>query len=83
MMNIATIGTGFIADAILSAINEVDGVKCTAIYSRKRETGEPLADKYGVQTIYTESERALCRPECGLYLHRITQQRIETLLLAS
>ncbi|MGG4130361.1 Gfo/Idh/MocA family oxidoreductase [Paenibacillus illinoisensis] len=52
-MNIATIGTGSIVDAILSAINEVDGVKCTAIYSRKRETAEPLADKYGVQTIYT------------------------------
>lgn len=53
-MNIATIGTGFIVDAILSAMNEVDGVNCTAIYSRKRETAEPLADKYGVQTIYTD-----------------------------
>ncbi|WP_336781087.1 Gfo/Idh/MocA family oxidoreductase [Paenibacillus illinoisensis] len=52
-MNIATIGTGSIVDAILSAIDEVDGVQCTAIYSRKRETAEPLADKYGVQTIYT------------------------------
>ncbi|WP_127538182.1 Gfo/Idh/MocA family protein [Paenibacillus illinoisensis] len=52
-MNIAAIGTGFIVDAILSAIEEVYGVKCTAIYSRKRETAEPLADKYGVQTIYT------------------------------
>lgn len=62
MMNIATIGTGFIVDAILSAINEVIGVKCTAIYSRKRETGEPLADKYGVQTIYTDLNELYADP---------------------
>lgn len=62
MMNIATIGTGFIVDAILSAINEVDGVKCTSIYSRKRETAEPLADKYGVQTIYTDLNELYADP---------------------
>lgn len=62
MMNIATIGTGFIVDAILSAISEVDGVKCTTIYSRKRETAEPLADKYGVQTIYTDLNELYADP---------------------
>lgn len=62
-MNIATIGTGFIVDAILSAIDEVDGVKCTAIYSRKRETAEPLADKYGVQTIYTDLNELYVDPK--------------------
>ncbi|MCG7385156.1 Gfo/Idh/MocA family oxidoreductase [Paenibacillus sp. ACRRY] len=62
-MNIATIGTGFIVDAILSAMNEVDGVNCTAIYSRKRETAEPLADKYGVQTIYTDLNELYTDPD--------------------
>lgn len=54
MMNIATIGTGSIVDAILSAINELDDVTCTAMYSRKRETAQELAIKYGVGTIYTD-----------------------------
>ncbi|WP_413409857.1 Gfo/Idh/MocA family protein [Paenibacillus amylolyticus] len=53
-MNIATIGTGSIVDAILSAINELDDVTCTAMYSRKRETAQELAIKYGVGTIYTD-----------------------------
>lgn len=56
MMNIATIGTGSIVDAILSAINELEDVTCTAMYSRKRETAQELAGKYGVDTIYTDLE---------------------------
>ncbi|WP_340020463.1 Gfo/Idh/MocA family oxidoreductase [Paenibacillus sp. FSL H3-0457] len=55
-MNIATIGTGSIVDAILSAINELEDVTCTATYSRKRETAQELAGKYGVSTIYTDLE---------------------------
>ncbi|MEK4370181.1 Gfo/Idh/MocA family protein [Paenibacillus sp. FSL R5-0473] len=55
-MNIATIGTGSIVDAILSAINELEDVTCTAMYSRKRETAQELAGKYGVGTIYTDLE---------------------------
>ncbi|PQP83139.1 oxidoreductase [Paenibacillus sp. PCH8] len=55
-MNIATMGTGTIVDVILSAINELDEVTCTAIYSRKRETAQKLAGKYGVSTIYTDLE---------------------------
>ncbi|MGG4400100.1 Gfo/Idh/MocA family oxidoreductase [Paenibacillus amylolyticus] len=55
-MNIATIGTGSIVDAILSAINELEDVTCTAMYSRKRETAQELAGKYGVDTIYTDLE---------------------------
>lgn len=56
MMNIATIGTGSIVDAILSAINELEDVTCTAMYSRKKETAQELAGKYGVSTIYTGLE---------------------------
>ncbi len=54
MMNIATIGTGSIVDAILAAINELEDVTCIAMYSRKRETAQELAGKYGVSTIYTD-----------------------------
>lgn len=54
MMNIATIGTGSIVDAVLSAINELEDVICTAMYSRKRETAQELASKYEVNTIHTD-----------------------------
>ncbi|WP_025680476.1 Gfo/Idh/MocA family protein [Paenibacillus massiliensis] len=53
-MRIATIGTGSIVDAMLATIEELDRVTCTAIYSRKIETAQVLADKYGIQTIYTD-----------------------------
>ncbi|WP_433751660.1 Gfo/Idh/MocA family protein [Paenibacillus amylolyticus] len=56
MMNIATIGTGSIVDGILSAINELEDVTCTAMYSRKRETAQELAGKHGVSTIYRDLE---------------------------
>ncbi len=59
MMKIATIGTGSIVDAILSAINELEDVMVTAMYSRKRETAQELAGKYGVSTIYTDLESLL------------------------
>lgn len=34
-MKIGTIGTGIIVDIFLSALNEIDGAECVAMYSRK------------------------------------------------
>lgn len=59
-MNIATIGTGSIVEAILSAIGELDGVTSTAIYSRSREKAQWLADKYEIETIYTDLNELFC-----------------------
>jgi scyllo-inositol 2-dehydrogenase (NADP+) len=61
-MKIGTIGTGFIVDLFLSALNEIDGAECVAIYSRKEETAKPLAEKYQVGTIYTDLERLYMDP---------------------
>ncbi|WP_028591053.1 Gfo/Idh/MocA family protein [Paenibacillus massiliensis] len=58
-MKIGTIGTGSIVDGFLSAASQLQQVSCTAMYSRKRETAEPLAQKYGVATIYTDLEGLL------------------------
>lgn len=52
-MQIGTVGTGFIVDTFLSALADVDGATCIAMYSRKQETAKPLADKFAIQKVYT------------------------------
>jgi len=58
-LNIATIGTGWIVDRFLSAVKETSGAKCVALYSRKESTAKPLAEKYAVNTIYTDLDKML------------------------
>lgn len=65
-MNIATIGTGSIVDAVLAAIGQLEDVTCTAMYSRKKETAQPLASKYGVGTIYTDLDSLFADPSIDL-----------------
>jgi scyllo-inositol 2-dehydrogenase (NADP+) len=61
-MRVGTIGTGFIVDAFLSALNEIDGAECVAMYSRKEETAKALAEKYQIETIYTDLEKLYTDP---------------------
>ncbi|MBS4216265.1 Gfo/Idh/MocA family protein [Neobacillus rhizophilus] len=56
-MNIATIGTGSIVDTFLSALNNIKDAQCVAMYSRKQETAQPLAEKYQIPAIYTDIEK--------------------------
>lgn len=58
-MKIGTIGTGVIVEQFLKAVNEVENVECTAVYSRKEETARNLADKYNIKQIYTDYDMLL------------------------
>lgn len=58
-MRIATIGTGMIVDWFLTAASQVEGADVVAVYSRKEETGRKLADKYKIETVYTDMENML------------------------
>lgn len=62
-MNIATIGTGFIVDTFLAAAKQIEGLNCAAMYSRREESAQPLADKYAIPTIYTELEALMADPK--------------------
>lgn len=53
-IRLATIGSGMIVHAILDRVEMVKGIRCVAVYSRSRETGEKLADSYGVKKVYTD-----------------------------
>jgi scyllo-inositol 2-dehydrogenase (NADP+) len=61
-MKIGTIGTGIIVDVFLSALKEIDGAECVALYSRKEETARTLAEKHQVNTIYTDLEELYTDP---------------------
>ena len=52
-VRIGIIGTNFISDRLALAASEVDSVEITAVYSRKRDTGEAFAEKYGIKHVYT------------------------------
>ena len=58
-MKVATIGTGFIVDWFLTAVQESSGISCVAMYSRKKDSAKPLADKYGIDKIYTDLDEML------------------------
>lgn len=58
-MRLGTIGTGMIVREILKAVSRVDGVSCAAVYSRKQETGQRLADEFGIARVYTALDALL------------------------
>lgn len=62
-MKIATIGTGFIVDTFISALDDIEGAACVAMYSRKKDTARPLAEKHDVSKIYTEIDLMLADEE--------------------
>lgn len=62
-MKIATIGSGPIVHGFLDAINQVEDVECTAVYSRKTETAKPLAERYGVNQIFTDLDEMFSSPD--------------------
>ena len=61
-MNLCAIGTSFITKNMLQEFAHNDVLHCTAIYSRKEETGRALADEFGIQTVYTNLEEMLADP---------------------
>ena len=62
-MKLGTIGTGFIVHNILDGVQLTEGICCEAVYSRSRERGQALAEKYGVKKVYTDLTTMLEDPE--------------------
>jgi len=51
------IGTNWITDKLIDAGKETEDFELAAVYSRKEETARAFADKYGVDTIFTDLEK--------------------------
>ena len=65
-MNLCAIGTGAITKSMLAEYQRSDVLHCTAIYSRKEETGRALAEQFGIETVYTSMEDMLADPSIEL-----------------
>ena len=61
-MNLCAIGTGAITKSMLAEFNRSDVLHCTAIYSRKEETGKAMAEEFGIEKVYTSMEEMLADP---------------------
>lgn len=70
-MKIGTIGTGFIVDWFLNAVQQNEGATAVAMFSRKKESAMTLSKKYGIKTIYTD------------YKEMLTDQNVDTVYIAS
>lgn len=63
MIKVGTIGTGFIVDWFLTSVKDNEGITCAAIYSRFKDKGIALANKYQVNKVYTDIDEMLDDPE--------------------
>lgn len=64
-MKLAIIGTGKIVHEALFALEPVDTIELTAVFSRphSKEKAEELAEKYGIKEIYTDYDALLKESE--------------------
>ena len=67
-MKIGTIGTGFIVEWFITAVDHNENCECLAVFSRKEETGRALADKFNVKKVYTDFEEMLKDEEIDFIL---------------
>ena len=61
-MNLCVIGTGAISKSMLAEFARSEVLRCTAIYSRKEETGRAMADQFGIEKVHTDFEAMLADP---------------------
>ncbi|MGI2328393.1 Gfo/Idh/MocA family protein [Planococcus sp. YIM B11945] len=53
-MRFGIIGTNWITDRLIKAMRDLPEFTIGAVYSRKMETGREFADRYGVESVYTD-----------------------------
>lgn len=54
MIRCATIGTNFVADWFMKAVQAYDGINCSLVYSRNRGTAEAFCMKHGAERWCTD-----------------------------
>lgn len=67
-MKIGVIGSNFVSDWLCQAVQETGCFTLAAMYSRKKETGEAFAAKYGIPAVYTDMEAFLSSDIDAVYI---------------
>src|SRR5215831_6266660 len=62
-LRFAVFGAGFWAPYQLAAWNELDGVRCVAVYNRTAAKAEKLAKDFQIPAVYTDPEALLDREQ--------------------
>ena len=65
-MNFGAVGTSSIMKSMLTEFAKSDVLHCTAICSRKEETGRAVADQFGIEKVYTSLDAMLADPTIEL-----------------
>lgn len=65
-MNFCAIGTGAITKSMLAEYQRSPVLHCSAICSRKEETGRAMAEAFGIEKVYTSLEVMLADPDIEL-----------------
>lgn len=58
-IRLGTIGSGVIVHSMLDAVQETEGLRLAAVYSRSYEKGQALAAQYGPARVYTDMDEFL------------------------
>lgn len=58
-IRLGTIGSGVIVHSILGNVQRTEGIRLVAVYSRSREKGDALAEKFGAEKVYTDMDAFL------------------------
>lgn len=67
-MKIGVIGSNFVSDWLCQAVQETGTFTLAAMYSRKQETGDAFAAKYGIPMVYTDMEAFLSSDLDAVYI---------------
>ncbi|MBU8880377.1 Gfo/Idh/MocA family oxidoreductase [Bacillus sp. FJAT-29790] len=57
MIRFGVVGTNWITDRLLASVSDMEDFSLAAVYSRTEERAKEFADKYEVQTIFTDIEK--------------------------
>ena len=68
MIRIGMIGTNFISDRLAEAARELPDIMLSAVYSRKKETGDTFAKRHGIASVYTDLECFLSSDIDAVYI---------------
>ena len=66
LMNLCAIGTSFITRTMLAEFQRSTDLHCTAIYSRREETGKAMAEEFGIPRIFTDMDEMLADPSIDM-----------------
>lgn len=65
-IRLGTIGSGVIVHTILNNVLNTEGIHLEAVYSRSREKGSALAEKFGAAKVYTDMDMFLADEEVNV-----------------